>query len=95
MNTAIGVGTTVYELEAATTDGTAADLVAKLGTAATNADLDAGDRIIFINYLTAGGAQVWSFTDTSGADIDAGEPQLATTLVGIAANSFVAQNIFA
>ena len=93
-DTPINNSTTVYELEGVTTDGTAGNLVVKLGTAGGNFDLDVGDRLVFINYLNGGGAQVWSFTDTDGQFVHSSELQLAITLNSVAADAFVAQNIF-
>ena len=87
INEAINPSAGVYDLKGQTTDGSADGLVANLGTAATNADLDAGDRLVFINYLAAFEAQIWSFTDTNGQNVDASELQLAATLTGVAANS--------
>jgi len=84
---AIAVTTSVFELEGSTTGGTAANLVTALGATATNAAIDAGDTLLFVNYLTAGGAQIWSFVDASGADVDAAELTLVATLTGVAADA--------
>jgi Ca2+-binding RTX toxin-like protein len=88
--TAIGAATTVFELTGTTTDGTAADLVAELGATATNAGIDAADSILFVNYLTAGGAQIWRFVDADGANVDAVELTLLATLQNVAADALVA-----
>ena len=91
--TAIGVATSVYELVGTTTtDGTAVDLVSKLGAAATNTAIDSGDKLLFVNYLTAGGAQVWQFVDADNASVGAGELTLIATLTGVAASALTTTN---
>jgi Ca2+-binding RTX toxin-like protein len=93
---AIAAGTTVFELSGSLSAGAAAaDLVTALGATATNADLDAGDRLVFINYLAGNKAQIWAFTDADGANVDAGELVLAATLDAVVADSFVASNFIA
>jgi len=84
---------TVFELLGATTDGSASDLVAKLGGTAINSNIDIGDAILFINYLTSDTAQVWSFVDANGANVDAAELMLLVTLTGVAAYSMGPSNI--
>ncbi len=84
--TAIAVTTTVFELTGVLTAGTAASLVTALGATATNAGIDAGDKILIVNY-TSTGAQIWLFTDADGADIAAGELTLLATLTGVTADS--------
>jgi len=90
--TAIAATTTVFELTGVTTGGTAANLVAALAATATNAAIDAADTLLFVNYLTAGGAQIWQFVDGDGANVDAAELTLVATLTGVAADAMVAAN---
>ena len=92
-DTVIGAGTTVFELTGQ--DGnTAADLIADLGTTATNADLDIGDRLVIISYQAGNaGAQLWSFTDTNGQNIDQAELALIATLANVNNDAFDANNI--
>lgn len=94
LNEEIAAGTTVYEIAGALTDGTAAGLVAALGTAAVNATLAAGDALVFVNYTAGNVAQVWYFVNGSGADVTAAELTLAATLQGVTADSLVAGNFF-
>jgi hypothetical protein len=47
---------------------------------------------LFVNYLTAGGAQVWRFLDADGANVDATELTLLATLTGVAADAVVTAN---
>ena len=90
--TTLGGTTTVFELTGVATGGTAANLVTALAATATNATIDAGDSILFVNYLTAGGAQVWRFLDADGANVDATELTLLATLTGVAADAVVTAN---
>jgi hypothetical protein len=90
--TAIAVATTVFELTGVTTAGSAANLVAALAATATNATIDAGDSILFVNYLAAGGAQVWRFLDANGDNVDEGELTLLVTLTGVVADAVVTAN---
>lgn len=89
--TAIGATTTVFELTGVTTAGSAANLVTALGATATNADIAAGDSLLFVNYLTAGGAQIWHFVGAD-ANVDEAELTLLATLNGVAADALVAQD---
>ena len=89
---AIGAGTTVFELTGVTTAGSAANLVTALGALATNTAIDAGDNILIVNYLAAGGAQIWNFIDADGASVAAVELTLVATLTGVAADAMVAGN---
>jgi Ca2+-binding RTX toxin-like protein len=89
---AIAVDTSVFELTGVTTGGTAANLVTALGASAVDAAIDAGDTLLFVNYLTAGGAQVWRFLDANGADVDAAELTLLVTLTGVAADALDTAN---
>jgi Ca2+-binding RTX toxin-like protein len=89
---AIAVTTSVFELTGVTTGGTAANLVTALAATAVDAVIDAGDTLLFVNYLTAGGAQVWSFVDANGADVDAAELTLLVTLTGVVADSMATAN---
>lgn len=91
--TALAVTTTVFELTGVTTGGTAANLVTALGATATNVALAAGDTILFVNYLTAGGAQIWEFVESATAgQVASGELTLLVTLTGVVADSMVAAN---
>jgi hypothetical protein len=90
--TAIAAATTVFELTGVTTAGSAANLVTALAATATNATIDAGDSILFVNYLTGGGAQVWRFLDADGANVDATELTLLVTLTGVVADAVVTGN---
>jgi hypothetical protein len=87
--TDVAVGTTVFELTGVTTDGTANGLVTALGGTATNADIDAGDALVYIAYTTSGSAQLWHFVDADGANISAPELTLFATLTDVAADSLV------
>ena len=89
---AIAVTTSVFELTGVTTGGTAANLVTALAATATDAVIDAGDTLLFVNYLTGGGAQVWRFVDANGADVDAAELTLLVTLTGVAADAVLSTN---
>jgi hypothetical protein len=89
---AIGATTTVYELATQTTNGTAAGLVAELGTAATNADIDAGDTLLFVAYTNTGLTQIWRFVDANGANVDAAELTLEATFTGITPDALDAAN---
>jgi hypothetical protein len=86
-DTTLAVATTVFELTGITTAGSAANLVTALGTTATNADIDAADSILFVNYLAAGGAQVWRFLDANGANVEDTELTLLVTLTGVVADA--------
>jgi hypothetical protein len=88
-NTVIAGTTTVFELTGVATGGTAANLVTALGTSATNTTIDAGDTFLIANYLTGGGAQIWSFVDADGASVAAGELTLQLTLNDVAADALV------
>lgn len=95
-DTAIADGTTVYELAGSTTDGTAQGLVTGLGTAATNTSLAQGDALVFVNYTTAGDAQLWYFVETGAATAVSGaELTLIGTLTSVTADSFAVGNITA
>jgi Ca2+-binding RTX toxin-like protein len=87
--TTIAANTTVFELEGVSTDGTAANLVSALGSTVANSNIDTGDKLLFVNYLTAGGAQVWYFEDANGENVDSSELTLLATLSGVAANVLV------
>ena len=91
--TAIANTTTVFELTGVTTGGTAANLVTALAGTATNANIAAGDKFLFVNYIftTAAGAQIWEFVAT-GANVTAGELTLQATLQNVAADSIVTGN---
>ena len=91
-DTTLAVATTVFELTGVTTAGSAANLVTALGTTATNADIDAADSILFVNYLAAGGAQVWRFLDANGANVEDTELTLLVTLTGVAADAVITGN---
>jgi hypothetical protein len=51
--------------------------------------------MLFVNYLTGSGAQVWSFVDTNGANIDASELTLLATMTGVELDSFDSTNFIA
>jgi Ca2+-binding RTX toxin-like protein len=85
--TVIAAGTTILELTGSTTDGTDLGLVTAMGSTATNTDIDVGDKLLFVNYLTSGGAQVWYFQDASGNNVDTGELTLIATMSGVAADA--------
>jgi hypothetical protein len=87
--TDVAAGTNVFELTGVTTDGTANGLVTALGNTATNADIDAGDALVYIAYTASGSAQLWHFVDADGANISAPELTLFATLTDIAADSLV------
>jgi len=80
----------IVELTGQVTDGTGADLVTKMGTLATNATQDAGDKFLIANY-TATGAQVWLFTAASD-NVTAGELTLLANLTGVAADALATGN---
>jgi Ca2+-binding RTX toxin-like protein len=88
--TAFAVTTTVFELTGVTTGGSAANLVTALGSTATNGAIVDGDKMLIVNYLTAGGAQMWSFEAVTDDDVVAGDLTLAATFTGVAADSFTA-----
>jgi Ca2+-binding RTX toxin-like protein len=88
--TAFAVDATVFELTGVTTGGSAANLVTALGTTATNGAISTGDKMLFVCYLTAGGAQMWSFDAVNDDDVVAGDLTLAATFTGVAADSFTA-----
>ena len=94
-NTAIAVGTTVYEIAGSLGASGAAGLVANLGTAATNADLDLGDALVFIQYTAGNNMEVYYFVDADGANVTAAELTLVGTFSGITADAFAAGNIAA
>jgi hypothetical protein len=89
---AIAVTSTIFELTGVTTGGTAANLVTALAATAVDAGIDAGDTLLFVNYLTGGGAQVWRFVDANGADVDSAELTLLVTLTGVAADAVLTTN---
>ncbi|SMP82755.1 Hemolysin-type calcium-binding repeat-containing protein [Desulfonatronum zhilinae] len=92
-DTAINAGTTVYEIAGTIGTAGAAGLVANLGTAATNADIDAGDALVFIQYTAGNNMEMYYFVDADGANVDEGELHLIATFSGIAPDSFAAANI--
>lgn len=87
--TAIGATTTVFELTGVTGAAGAANLVTALGATATNADTNA--NILFVYYLTGGGAEIYNWINAD-ADVEAAELTLVATLTGVAADSLVAAN---
>jgi len=93
--TAIGSTTTILELTKTTTDGSAAGLVSALGSSATNSTIDSGDKILIANYTSGGDAQIWLFTDASGADVAASELDLLITLENVTADSLTTDNFLA
>ncbi len=88
--TTLGATTTVFELAGVTTNGTAADLISKLGATAINSTIDVGDKLLIVAYKTGGGAQIWMFTDVNGENIEAGELVLVAELTGVAADALAA-----
>jgi hypothetical protein len=89
--TALNGNTVIFELLDLVTTGTADDLILKLGATAINADINSGDSMLFLNYFNDGngsqGAQVWTFIDGSGGNVDVGELNLLSTLSNVVVDS--------
>ena len=66
---------------------TAANVVALLGAAATDADLNA--NVLFVVYTTGGGAAVWNWINVD-ADVEIAELTLVATLSGVVADALAA-----
>ena len=60
-------GATIYEVTGVTTDGSAGDLITKLGASATTGTALAGtDKFLIVNYTAGSIAQVWYYTGDAG-----------------------------
>jgi len=87
--TAIGATTTVFELTGVAGATGAAGLVTALAATATNADTDA--NILFVYYITGGGAEIYNWVNTDG-NVEATELTLVATLTGITADAMLTTN---
>jgi Ca2+-binding RTX toxin-like protein len=85
--TALSNTASIIELQGVVTGGSAANLVTALAATATNAAIDAADKLMIVNYIAGDQAQIWSFLDGSGANVDAGELTLINTIGGVTADS--------
>ena len=96
-NTAIAANQFVgiTEIEKVKTDGTAADLIAKMANGATGgvSVQAAADTLFIVNYTTDGKAQIWYHVDTdSSARIAEADLKLVGVFDNVTADSFVIGN---
>lgn len=96
-------GATIYEVTGVTTDGSAGDLITKLGASATTGTALAGtDKFLIVNYTAGSIAQVWYYTGDAGdgsggaadTNINADELQLIGTLNAVVADGITVDNFF-
>ena len=90
----LSTDTTVFELtgELIAPANTANNLVEALTNKIEIGVINMRTSILFVNYLTGGGAQVWRFLDENDADLEVGELSLLVTLTGVDADAIGSAN---